>query len=120
MELPAVAALQIGSRDPLGRVLGMQIKRPPHQSRAELALEPRRPLKADVAERSYVVAPHGDPRRAVCSLDHPAQLVATAVRARTACTMASASIPAACISSAGFPDIGISRTASRSIAGRPA
>jgi hypothetical protein len=38
MEPLAVAALEIGSRDPLWRILGMQIKRPPHQSRAELAL----------------------------------------------------------------------------------
>ena len=49
----------------------MQVKRTPLDLRAEPALEPRRPFKADVAERSYVVAPHVDPGNAVGCLGHP-------------------------------------------------
>src|SRR3954447_15055019 len=62
MVLP-VAPLELGPLDPLGRVLRVQVERAPFDLRAEPALEPRRPLEADVAERSYVVGPDGDPRR---------------------------------------------------------
>jgi hypothetical protein len=48
----------------------MQVKRPPLDPRAEPALEPRRPLEADVAKRSYVVAPDGDQWHAVDFLRH--------------------------------------------------
>jgi hypothetical protein len=61
----SVATLQLGPGNSFGRVLGMQIKWPPLDLRAEPALEPRRPLKADVAEGSYVVAPHDDAGRSV-------------------------------------------------------
>jgi hypothetical protein len=69
-KLRAVAALKLGTRDALWRVLGVQIKRSPLDPRAEPALKPRRPLKADVAERSYVVAPGGDQRDTVDYLGH--------------------------------------------------
>jgi hypothetical protein len=48
----------------------MQIKRPPFDPRAELALKPRGPFEADVAERSYVVAPDRDQRHAIEWLGH--------------------------------------------------
>jgi hypothetical protein len=69
-ELRAVTALELGARDALRRILGVQIEWPPFDTRAKLALEPRRPLQADVAEGSYVVAPDGDLRRAVACLHH--------------------------------------------------
>jgi hypothetical protein len=69
-EARAVTALEHGARDALRRVLGMQVERPPLDPRAEPALEPRRPLEGDVAERSYVIAPDDDRRHAVDSVDH--------------------------------------------------
>jgi hypothetical protein len=57
-----VAALEVLALDPLRRVLGMQVEREPLDLRAEPALQPLGPLEADVAERSYVVAPDGDAR----------------------------------------------------------
>jgi hypothetical protein len=66
-----VAALEVLSPDALGRILGMQIKWSPFDSRAEPALKPRDPLEADVAERSYVVAPDRDHGRAIGCLVHP-------------------------------------------------
>jgi hypothetical protein len=62
VEPGAVAPFEILARDALSRVLGMQVERQPLDAGAEPALEPVGPLQADVAERSYVVAPDGDPR----------------------------------------------------------
>ncbi len=47
----------------------MEDEGPPLDLRAEPALQPRRPLEADVAEGSYVVAPDGDPRGPVGALN---------------------------------------------------
>lgn len=69
-ELRAVAALKLRAWDPLRRVLGVQIKRSPFDPCAEPALKPRRALKADVAEGSYVVAPGGDQRDTVGGFGH--------------------------------------------------
>jgi len=55
-----VAALEVGSRQAVLRILGMEEERQPLDLRAEPALEPLGPRKADVAERSGVVAPDGD------------------------------------------------------------
>ena len=62
MEPRAVAPLEFLARDALRRVLGMEVERQPLDLSAEPALEPVGPLEADVAERSYVVAPDGDAR----------------------------------------------------------
>src|SRR3954469_12232050 len=59
----AVALLEDGARDALRRILRVQVEWAPFDPRAEPALEPRGPIEADVAEGSYVVGPHGDPRR---------------------------------------------------------
>ena len=56
----AVAGVQLGAGNPLGRVLGVQVERKPFDRGAEPAREPRRPLVGDVAERSDVVAPDPD------------------------------------------------------------
>ena len=55
--LVAVACVQLGPCDALGRVFGVEVERKPFDRGAEPALEPRRPFEADVAERSDVVAP---------------------------------------------------------------
>jgi hypothetical protein len=57
-----VATLEFRARDSLGWILGMQVERPPLDLRAEPALKPRRPLEADVTERSYVIAPDEEDR----------------------------------------------------------
>jgi hypothetical protein len=48
----------------------MEIKRSPYHSCAEPTLEPRRPLQADIAERSYVVAPDRDQWRTIHFVSH--------------------------------------------------
>jgi hypothetical protein len=48
----------------------MEIERPPFDLCAELALKPRGPLEADVAERSYVVTPDRDLGRFVERVGH--------------------------------------------------
>jgi hypothetical protein len=69
-EPAAVAALELGTRNSLGRVLRVQVEGPPFDPRAELALQPRRPLETDVAERSDVVAPDLYQRRVLGNLGH--------------------------------------------------
>jgi hypothetical protein len=46
--------------DPLRRVFGVEVERKPFDPSAVPALEPRRALSRDVAERSYVVRPDTD------------------------------------------------------------
>src|SRR6185503_7189601 len=58
----AEARLELRARDPLGRVLRVQVEGPPVDAGAVPALQPRGPLEADVAERSYVVAPDAEDR----------------------------------------------------------
>jgi hypothetical protein len=55
-----VATLEIGPLQALLRVLGMEEEGQPLDLRAEPALEPLGPRKADVAEGSGVVAPDRD------------------------------------------------------------
>ena len=69
-EPAAIAALELGARDSLGRVLRVQVEGSPLDPRAEPALQPRRPLEADVAERSDVVAPDLNQRHVFGSLGH--------------------------------------------------
>jgi hypothetical protein len=73
-EAGAVAPLELLARDALRRVLGMEVEGSPLDLGAEPVLEPRRPLQADVAERSYVVAPDDDLRRFGGVLGHPRTL----------------------------------------------
>jgi hypothetical protein len=63
VELIAVAALELLARDPLRRVLGVQVERLDLDLGAVPAPEPCGPLQADVAERSHVVGPDLDARR---------------------------------------------------------
>jgi hypothetical protein len=60
---PPVAGLELLDRDPLRRVLRMQVERQPLDLSAVPALEPRRALSRDVAEGSYVVGPDPDQGR---------------------------------------------------------
>jgi hypothetical protein len=62
VEAGAVAALEVLAGDALRRILRMEVERQPLDASAEPALEPVGPFEADVAERSYVVAPDGDAR----------------------------------------------------------
>jgi hypothetical protein len=66
----AVPPLDLGPGDAFGGILGVELEWPPIDFGAELALKPRRAFQADVAERSYVVAPHEDPRRLARAI-HP-------------------------------------------------
>jgi uncharacterized protein len=60
MMLGPVTRDELAPGDSLRWVLGMQVEREPFDLGAEPALEPRRPLVADVAERSDVVTPDRD------------------------------------------------------------
>jgi hypothetical protein len=55
-----VAALEVGARHTLVRVLRVQEERQPVDLRAEPAREPLGPREADVAERSGEIAPNRD------------------------------------------------------------
>jgi hypothetical protein len=61
-EIEAVATLEVLDRDPLRRILRMQVEWKPLDLSAVPALEPRRALGRDVAEGSYVVGPDPDQR----------------------------------------------------------
>ena len=60
MEAGAVAAKELLAGNAFRRVLGMEVEGQPLDLRAEPARQPFGPLEADVAERSYVVAPDRD------------------------------------------------------------
>jgi hypothetical protein len=60
VEVRAVAGVQLGPRNALRRIFGMEIEGKPFDRGAEPALQPLGPLEADVAERSGVVAPDED------------------------------------------------------------
>jgi len=53
----AVTLFQLSTWYSVGRILRMQVERNPFNPSAEPALQPRRSLKSDVAEGSYVVRP---------------------------------------------------------------
>ena len=82
----AVAGVELGARDPLRRVLRVEVEGEPFDRGAEPALEPLGPLVADVAIRSDVVAPDRDG-----VLGHAARLPALPPKGRRAppvCTLA--------------------------------
>ena len=60
MEALAVAFFQAGTGDSLCRIFRVKVIRLPLHIRAVPALQPCRPFQADIAKRSYVVAPNVD------------------------------------------------------------
>jgi hypothetical protein len=60
VRVEAVAPPEVVNRDALGRIFRVQVERQPFDLSAVPALEPRRALSRDVAERSYVVGPDPD------------------------------------------------------------
>jgi hypothetical protein len=63
VRVEAVALRELLDRDPLGRILRVQVERQPLDLSAVPALEPCRAFNRDIAERSYVVGPDPDQGR---------------------------------------------------------